>query len=118
MKIAALLLLCSCAPVVTAIPSSLPYVFVDESLTGAVVSRDAAIAILSRQEQTKAKCEARAIDCEARVRTMQIQRDSEAKRANENAWWSIYGPGLSGAIGAISFVVGGVVGVLFGGLVK
>lgn len=118
MRILALICLCSCAPVVTAIPSSLPYVRVDDTLAGAVVSREAAIAILSRQELKAAQCRAREIDCEARVRTMQTQRDSETKRANENAWWSIYGPGLFGGGVAVSFIVGGVVGVLFGGLIK
>ena len=115
MRILALTCLCSCAPVVTAIPSSLQYVRVDDTLAGAVVSREAAIAILSRQELKAAQCRAREIDCEARVQT---QRDSETKRANENAWWSVYGPGLFGGGVAVSFIIGGVVGVLFGGLVR
>lgn len=118
MRILALICLCSCAPVATAIPSSLPYVHIDGSLAGSVVSREAAIAILSRQEMKAAQCRAREIDCEARLKTMQTQRDSETKRANENAWWSIYGPGLFGGGVAVAFIVGGVVGVLFGGLVR
>ena len=118
MRVIALLLIASCAPAVTAIPSSLPYVRVDESLPGAVVSRDAAIAILSRQEHAKAQCNAKVIDCEARVKLMQNQRDSELRRADANAWWSVHGPGLFGAGVGVSVVIGVVVGLLFGSLVK
>jgi hypothetical protein len=91
---------------------------VDESLTGAVVSRDAAIAILSKREQARAECNAKVIGCEARAKVLTSQRDSEIKRADENAWWAIHGPGLFGAGVGVSVIVGVVVGVLFGGLVK
>lgn len=118
MKVLALLLLCSCAPVVTGIPSSLPYVQVDDTIDGVRVSRQAAIAILARQEKAAAKCATEAIDCKARASVLQSQRDSETKRADRNEWWAVNGPGLFGAGVAVSAIVGAVVGVLFGGLLK
>ena len=106
MRVVALLLLCSCAPVAVAtpIPSSLPYVRLDESLPGAVVSREAAVAILMRQERAKAACKAQAIECEARAEIARLALAEQTMRANKAAWWSTWGPVLllSGILGSLA----------------
>jgi hypothetical protein len=88
----ALLLLCSCAPAVTAIPSSLPYVRVDATLPGAVMSRDAAIVVVSKRIDDKKTCDARVTDCETRTRQAEYERDQDRKIAKRHAFWGEWGP--------------------------
>ena len=57
MRNLALLLLCSCSPVAPSIPSSLPFVRVDPVLTGAVISREAAIAVAMAGTLAVSACE-------------------------------------------------------------
>jgi len=88
----ALALLTCCAPAVTAIPSSLPHVRVDETLPGAVMSKDAAIVIVSKRIDEKTKCDARVTDCETRALTAEHGRDEAVKLAQQHAWWGTWGP--------------------------
>ncbi len=118
MRALAVLLLCSCAPVVTAIPSSLPHVYVDETIDGVRVSREAAVAILSMRENVRAEHDQKTIDFEAKIKLMQTQLDSETKRADTHAWWAVHGPGLFGGGVAVAIIIGAVCGVIFGGLLK
>lgn len=118
MKTLALVLLCSCAPQLAATPASYPFVEVDESLEGSRVSRSAAIALLAMRAEAEAECTAKAIDCESRAKVALVKLDSETRRANTNAWWAIYGPGLFGCGVVVSAILGALGGFLMGGLNK
>ena len=89
-----LILLCSCAPVVTAIPSSLPYVRVDPELQGAVISRDAAIVVATKRIEDKARCASSMADCTARATSAEQALAEQTKRADNNAWLATYWPGF------------------------
>ena len=92
MKFIALLLLVACAPAVTAIPSSLPYVRIDPALSGAVISREAAIVIAARRAEDKARLAKANIDAEAKQLATEYERDEANKRAENHTWWADYGP--------------------------
>jgi len=110
--ITALLLLCSCSPVAPAIPSSLPFVRVDPELTGAVISREAAIAVASRRIDDKARCDVRVTDCQARAQSAEQALAEQTKRAESSSWWRVWGPGLVAGIGSLGLVLGVVATVL------
>ena len=110
MKVIALLLLVSCAPAATAIPSSLPYVHIDPELTGAVISREGAIAVAGHRIEDKAKCDTMIADREARIQSAEQALVEQTKRADKSAWWDTWGPGLvagtsSAAIVAIAVLL-------------
>jgi hypothetical protein len=101
-RVVAIALLCSCAPAVTQTPSSLPFVRIDTTLTGHVMSRDAAIVVATRRIEDKKQCDARIVDCEAKVQSEQKARASETARADRNqraATLAIVFSVLAGAIG-------------------
>lgn len=100
MKAVALLLLVACAPA----PASLPFVRVDRSLKGAVVSREAAEAIAARLKRRDYEWEQKLIKAEA-------QRDKSDERARVGQWWKDNGPWLVGVAGAVGAAVGAAVGV-------
>lgn len=114
MRVVALLLLCSCAPVATTIPSSLPYVRLDPSLTGAVISREAAIAVASRRIDDKAKCDIRVSDCQTRLQSAEQALAEQTKRADSAVWWRVWGPGLvTGTSSAAIVAIGVLLGIVF-----
>lgn len=106
MRAIAALLLCSCAPAVTAIPSSLPFVRTDPSLSGHVMSRDAAIVIAKIRIDDKKKCDASAIDCAAEKLILRFRAEQADKQAQMTTWWRTYGPGLLGGGIVTSFLAG------------
>lgn len=111
MRFAALVLLCSCVPVAIVTPSSLPFVRVDPALTGAVISREAAIAVASRRIDDKARCDVRVTDCQARATSAEQALAEQTKRSESSSWWRVWGPGLvagtsSAAIAAIAVLLG------------
>ncbi len=109
MKVIALLLLCSCSHVATEIPASLPFVLIDESLMGPVMSREASEIVATRRRLERAKWSKWAEDLKAQAKTAEMQRDEEKRRADAHTWWAIYGGPL--ALGLI--VVGGALGATF-----
>lgn len=94
MRWIALLLLTSCAPAVTAIPSSLPFVRVDPALPGAVMSRDAAIVVVQKRIDDALKCAGRVTDCETRATQAEHEAQEQTKLARTNGWWRAWGPTL------------------------
>jgi len=82
------MLLASCANMS---PASLPFVRIDPSLTGAVVSRDAAIAIAAKRADDRAKCAAEQIDCDARALMLKQALAEQSSVAQKNLWWGTYG---------------------------
>lgn len=108
MRALALALLCSCAPAAVSAPSSLPHVRVDTALPGAVVSVDAARALLKKRDEERALCETRIIGCEARAQRAEKGEAAANERAEARAWWQTYGPAI---------VLGSVVGALGAGFV-
>lgn len=86
MRCAAFVLLCSCA----AGPSSIPYVRIDRSLTGPVMSREAAEAIDAYRTRERAGYAKELVDeREKRKRAEAIERD--AKWWRENWPWVVFG---------------------------
>ncbi len=85
------LVLCSCATAQTGIPSSLPHIVVDPSLSGVVASSDAAKVFLSRLQRERATWAKEKEDMNGE-RSILIQRVTEAERNGaRNAWWGAYG---------------------------
>lgn len=76
---------------VTAIPSSIPYVHIDPELTGAVISREAAIAVAARRADDRIKQMRAMIDAEAKLRALEHERDDAVKLADKHSWWGNYG---------------------------
>lgn len=110
MRVLALVLLASCAPVVQ--PASLPQLRIDDTLQGHVVSRGAAEVIVTKRLQDKKACDARVTDCETKTKVLTFERDQQKKRADGNAWWSTYGPGLLGAGIPSAFLTGVAIALL------
>lgn len=106
MKVVAMLLLCSCAPVVTAIPASLPLVTIDETLQGPLMSREAAEVIAQRRALERAKWAKEVVDLTALKTIAESNLELETNRANSATWWPVYGPILA----VCSFVVGASLG--------
>lgn len=97
MRWIAAILLSSCAPVAVAIPSSLPFVRLDPSLSGAVISREAAIVVATKREQDRAACDSKIIDCATTALVLTHERDVAQKLAATNGWWRVWGPVLAAA---------------------
>lgn len=91
MRIVAWLLLCSCSPVAISAPSSIPYVHIDPELNGVVVSRDAAIAIVTKRLDYEAKCAVKQADCEVMIDIAREEARSAMALADKASWWSSYG---------------------------
>jgi hypothetical protein len=101
----ALALLCSCAPVVSA-PSSLPFVRVDPTLAGAVMSPEAMRVALKRRADDRAKCNAEKADCEARAKTAERGQAQALKDLAVSLWWKTWAPIMVLVTAAASFVGG------------
>lgn len=84
MRVVALALLCSCAPVVAPAPSSLPFVRIDPALTGHVMSRDAAIVIADKRIDDKLRCDGRVADEQAATSGCKKALATETARADRN----------------------------------
>ena len=112
MKALAALLLCSCAPVLTEIPASLPLVTIDTTLRGPVISREAAELIARRREMERARWATEAIDQAAKTKVAEMQRDEETKRANAHTWWAVYGGPLAIGGTLVGAALGAVVVLL------
>ncbi len=106
MRAIALLMLCSCAPVAVSAPASIPYVTIDDSLFGAVISRDAAIAIASRRIEYEAKCAFTLSNCETMIDIAREEARDAKAYADKASWWSTYGPALL-VVGVLTALGGG-----------
>lgn len=95
MKAIALILLCSCA----AQPASLPYVRVDPSLQGAVVSRKAAETIVELRIRERAVFEQQVADANQRTQV------AEAKQKS-NAWMADNWPWMAAVLGVVAAGLG------------
>lgn len=84
MRALACILLFSCAPALTPIPSSLPFVHIDPTLTGHVMSRDAAVVIAAKRIDDKAKADAKLAESDARAAATTRALGSETARADRN----------------------------------
>jgi len=111
-KALAALLLCSCAHVQMAIPASLPMVRVDPTLSGAVISREAAVALLSKRETERAEAAKKTVDLMAKAKVLEANLETETKRANEHSWWSVYGAPLVVCDFVVGVSIGAVIAVL------
>jgi hypothetical protein len=98
-KALALMLLCSCA----AQPASLPYVRVDPSLQGAVVSRKAAETIAELRIRERTVFEQQVADANQRTQVAEA-------RERHNSWMADNWPWIVAVVG----VVAGGAGVAFG----
>lgn len=113
----ALALLCSCATAARVTPSSLPYVRVDTSLPGAVMSREAAIVMTVKRAKALAECSVRIADCKAAREIAEAAARDMLEYAQAVSWWHTYGPGFVVGVGVGGLVFGALLGVLFGGLI-
>jgi hypothetical protein len=102
----ALLLLCSCAPVAVSAPASIPFVRIDPELAGAVMSRQAAIAIASRRLDYEAKCAFTLNNCETMIEIAREEARDANAYADKTAWWATYGPVIL-TVGTLAALFGG-----------
>lgn len=94
MKAAALLvLLTACAP----LPASLPWVRIDRSLSGAVVSREAAEAWAAQRKRDNAEHAKQLVDERERADASEA-RERAASWWRDNAPWVVTGSGLVGIL--------------------
>ncbi len=105
MKTAALsLVLCCCATVRPAIPSSLPFITVDPALSGAVASEAAAKVFLKRQERERAASAKVEADLTGKINVLTQRLAADDAIVARNAWWGVYGlpvaagSGIAGAV--------------------
>lgn len=119
MKLTALtcLVLCCCATVRPAIPSSLPLLQVDESLNGARISPEGMRVVLKKREQERAAHEKRVADLLRDNRGLAMERDASDKRAAQNAFWSDWGPTIAGGsfLGGAGITAALIFLILYGG---
>lgn len=118
MKTAALLLALSCcAHAQTAIPSSLPHITVDASLSGAVVSEAAGKAFLHRLAKERAECDGEKATLTSTNHALTMQRDGAVRYANRNAFWGMWGPtiAVSSGVGGALVAAAVFLAVFFGG---
>jgi hypothetical protein len=92
-------------------PSSLPYVRVDPALQGAVISREGAIVVATKRSQDRARCAMELADCDARATRAERGEAQQAKLAQSNASWRIWGP--LGILAAAVIAFGGGIAVGF-----
>jgi hypothetical protein len=93
----------ACAPA----PASLPWVRIDRSLQGAVVSREAAEAWVAQRKRDDGKHAKELEDEKERTRTAQVLKDSAV-------WWRDNGP----MVGAGGTVLGIIIGVVLGSQIR
>ncbi len=94
----------ACAPA----PASIPWVRIDRSLSGPVMSREAAEAIDAYRTRDRAACAKQVIDCTARAEASDV-------KAQRGAWWEQNGPIVVGASSAAAFLLGILLGTLLPG---
>lgn len=103
MRAIACIALMACAPQA----ASLPWVRIDNTLSGDVCSRDAAIIIAQKREQERGEWKKQIITCDERFEAA----DAKARQAQ---WWQVNAPWLivGGAIvsAAVGFVAGFAIG--------
>lgn len=95
MKAIALILLCSCA----AQPASLPYVRVDPSLRGAIVSREAAETIVELRIRERAALEQKVDDANQRTEVAEA-------REKHNSWMADNWPWIVSIVGVVAAGLG------------
>jgi hypothetical protein len=105
-RLIAALLLVACAPVVAPAPSSLPYVTIDETIPGAVVSRKAAEVFAVKRMQDRAFCEQQLADCGTTAKILRSRAETAEKVAARASWWEQHGLLLTVIVGLVTFFAG------------
>lgn len=101
------LLMCSCAQSVSAEPSSLPWVRIDPTLQGPVMSREAAEVVALKRLSDRHEAEKRAIACEADERMFAAETLHYKQIAERNKFWGTWGPTIA-IISVPVAILGGV----------